>query len=113
MEESLAPIGEIHYHPYISERKSYEIGYSILPEFRNQSLVTKYVLEIINYLFDKIGVHRVVAMCNSHNIASSKVLQKVGMSLEGTFKEELLWRNEWTNQQFYAIINPHHLLKGK
>jgi RimJ/RimL family protein N-acetyltransferase len=98
-------IGAIHAHWYVKERKSWEIGYCIFPEYRGHGYCTEAAQIILKYAFEEWHAHKVVAMCNEFNIPSHKVLEKLGMTREGVFREELPWQDKWVSQYFYSILD--------
>ena len=97
-------IGLFHVHWYIMERRSWEIGYCIFPEYRGKGYCVEAAKMVLKYTFEELNAHKVVAMCNQYNIASYKVIEKLGMRREGVFKEELPWQNKWADQFFYCIL---------
>ena len=56
-----------------------EIGYSIVPEYRNQGYATETALYLIHWALRQRGIWRVTARCLDDNIGSIKVLEKAGM----------------------------------
>ncbi len=56
-----------------------EIGYSIVPEYCNQGYATEMAHGLINWAFQQEGVKVITAETLKDNIASIKVLEKVGM----------------------------------
>ena len=52
-----------------------------------------------------LGVRRVEASCFAENLASRRVMEKIGMRLEGTFREESLHRSgRWLDGMSYAQL---------
>ncbi|MEO7021822.1 MAG: GNAT family N-acetyltransferase [Ktedonobacteraceae bacterium] len=56
-----------------------EIGYSIIPEYRNQGYATEMACHLIAWGLNQSGVTSVVASCSDNNLSSIKVLEKAGM----------------------------------
>lgn len=56
-----------------------EIGYSIVPEYRNQGYATEAALYLIHWALQQREVLRVTAQCLNDNLGSIKVLEKIGM----------------------------------
>lgn len=56
-----------------------EIGYSIIPEYRNQGYATEMACHLITWALQQSGVTSVVAECLNNNVGSIKVLEKAGM----------------------------------
>jgi ribosomal-protein-alanine N-acetyltransferase len=57
-----------------------EIGYSIIPEYRNRGYATEMAQALIRWAFQQQEIKAVIASCLYDNIGSIKVLEKVGMS---------------------------------
>jgi len=68
-----------------------EIGYRILPEYRNKDIATEAVKALIEWAFQQAGVNSVVAECEATNSASIRVLEKSGMLQAMPDKEMLKW----------------------
>jgi RimJ/RimL family protein N-acetyltransferase len=56
-----------------------EIGYDIVPDYWGSGYATEAANALIDWAFSQPGVRRVVAECLSDNVASARVLEKVGM----------------------------------
>ncbi len=106
-------IGAVHAHWYVKERESWEIGYCIFPEYREQGYAIEATRLILKYAFEEWQAHKVVAMCNEYNVPSYKVLEKLGMTKEGVFREELPWQDKWVNQYFYCILDSEYQERNK
>lgn len=102
------PIGELHIHWYVKERESWEMGFALFPEYRGQGFCTEAARIALKLAFEEWNAHRVVAMCNEHNTASSKVLERLGLVLEGVFREEIFWEGKWVDQYFYAMLDSEY-----
>ena len=102
------PIGVVYIWHYVTSRKSWEIGYCILPEFRRKGYCYEAVSILLMYAFEDYGAHRVVAMCSFRNEASWRILEKIGMTREGTFRQELPCDNDWVDQLFYAMLDSEY-----
>lgn len=72
----------------ISPRDHYmQVAYDIGKAYRNRGLMTEALRGVINYLFSRVGVHRIYGQCRVHNIPSARVLQKAGMTHEGRLRK--------------------------
>jgi len=101
-------IGELHIHWYVKERQSWELGYALFPAYRRKGYCIEAVRIALEYAFTQWGAHKVVAMVNSFNADSSKVLDRVGMKREGVFRRELPWRGQWADQWFYSLLEEEY-----
>lgn len=98
-------IGSIGAYDVDESIKACEIGYSLGSRFWGQGIITETAEAIIDFLFNETCFNRVTASHNEENIASGKVLKKIGMSYEGTSREAVL-RKDGTlgNLILYAIL---------
>jgi RimJ/RimL family protein N-acetyltransferase len=59
---------------------------------------------MVDYLFLSRDVMRVQAQTDQRNVASQKILEKVGFKREGTLRNNFFMRGEWTDDYIYSII---------
>lgn len=98
------PIGLEQIWSYNDYRKSWEIGFAILPEYRRKGYDREAAKLLLEFAFNKLNAHKVVGMCNSNNKSSATLMEYIGMVREAIFKEELFWHSKWTDQYFYSIL---------
>lgn len=60
-----------------------DIGYALLPEFEGLGYATEAAQRVLSFAFETLKTSRVVAISTTDNVRSAKVLQKIGMQLEG------------------------------
>jgi RimJ/RimL family protein N-acetyltransferase len=82
-----------------------DIGYGIRPDQWGQGLATEAASVIVGFGFDQLGLHRISAVHHPENLASGRVLQKVGMRREGRLRENLLAHGAWRDSIAYAILD--------
>ncbi|MGE8242819.1 putative ribosomal N-acetyltransferase YdaF [compost metagenome] len=58
-----------------------EIGYELLPQFQGEGLMSEAVKTILDYAFNKAGFEYIEAYTHRENIASKKLLERVGFKL--------------------------------
>ncbi|OPA75382.1 GNAT family N-acetyltransferase [Paenibacillus selenitireducens] len=107
-DSSKRPIGFAKIRSYIFSRKSWEIGYCILPEFGGKEYGTEAGKLLLQFAFEQLEAHKVVGMCNAKNSRSAGILEHIGMTREAIFKEELFWHDEWTDQYYYSILDKEY-----
>ena len=59
-----------------------DLGYRFFPEFWGQGIATESGLPCIRYDFDVLGLDRIIGLALPENVASVRVLEKCGMTLE-------------------------------
>ena len=84
--------------------KNAEIWYKLSSKFWGQGFATEALTKILQFGFNHLGLHRIEAGCAVENIASLKVLEKVGMIREGRKRKILPIKGNWMDNYFYAIL---------
>lgn len=62
------------------------LGWQIDVPYWNKGIMTEAAGAVVDYLFDKVGYDRIASGHDTRNIASGRVMEKIGMKLEGTFR---------------------------
>lgn len=91
--------------------RSGEIGYIVNPQYWGKGFATEIAKLLLHYGFTELQLHRIFATCDPRNSGSSRVLEKVGMILEGRMREDLLLRDGWRDSLLYSILE-HEWIKG-
>ena len=93
------------------EYNIYEMGYIFNQEYQGHGYATESAKKILEYGFGKLKIHKVIAFCNPKNRKSWKLLERLGMKREGTFRQSAYFRkNEkgeplWHDAYAYGILN--------
>ena len=76
--------------------KNYEIGFFIIPSYRRKNIATQSVKKALKFTFKKFNVNKIRAQSDFTNIASSKVLNKLGFKERKINKREnnIIWEIE-------------------
>jgi RimJ/RimL family protein N-acetyltransferase len=69
------------------ERMTWELGYIFNPRYQQKGYASEAATALTDYAFANYPVHRIMARCNPANIASWKLLEKIGFVREGYFKK--------------------------
>lgn len=65
---------------------SCHLGWQIDVPYWNKGIMTEAAGAVVEYLFDKVGYDRITSGHDTRNIGSGRVMEKIGMKLEGTFR---------------------------
>ncbi len=65
---------------YLPEFNETDIGFRFLPAYWGKGLATEASREIIKYGFEKLNLDKIIGMAIAENIASCKVLEKIGLT---------------------------------
>jgi len=108
-ETEAVPIGIAQLWSYVEHRRSWELGFGLLPQYQGRGYGSEAVVLLLDCAFRSLGAHKVVGMCNAHNVRSIRLLEQVGMQREGIFRQELQWKEQWCDQYFYALLESEWL----
>ncbi|WP_313893046.1 GNAT family protein [Psychrobacillus sp.] len=100
--ESMIGAGEFNIRDLAN--KTGEIGYIVNPDFWGNGIATEVAKLLIEFGFKQLQFHRIYATCDPRNIASSKVLEKVGMTKEGLLRENILLKDGWRDSFIFGIL---------
>lgn len=82
-----------------------EIGWVLDPSIHGRGFGTEFAAGLLDLAIDGLGVRRVEASCFAENLASRRVMEKIGLRLEGIFREESLHRSgRWLDGMSYALL---------
>ena len=56
-------------------------------------MLLKPLQALLDHGFNKMKLHRIIATCQPENIASYRVMEKIGMRQEGFLKMHTSWRD--------------------
>lgn len=86
-----------------------ELGWLVDPAVHGRGLGTEFAAALLELAFDGLGVRRIEAGCFAENLASRRVMEKIGLRLEGVFREESLHRSgRWLDGMSYALLASEH-----
>lgn len=90
-----------------------EIWYKLHKDYWNKGYTTEALNRLLLFAFEDLALHRIEAGCATENVASIKVLEKVGMQREGHCRKILPVRGEWLDNYLYALLEEDFFLKRK
>ncbi len=88
------------------------LGYWIGAAHARQGYVTEALWAVLEYAFQRLGLHRVEAACLPGNEASRRLLLKSGFQEEGYAREYLRINGSWQDHQLFAILRGEFSTKG-
>jgi ribosomal-protein-alanine N-acetyltransferase len=83
--------------------KNAEIGYWIAESFWGKGIITEAIKQIVEFGFKTYDINRIFARPFGTNIASHRVLEKAGFTLEGRFEKTLYKNGEYLDELIYAV----------
>ena len=81
-----------------------ELGYYIAEEYWGKGIMTEAVKQICEYVFAKSDIIRIYAEPFAYNIASCRVLEKVGFQSEGTLRSNAVKNGRVIDMEMYSLL---------
>ncbi|MFT4523256.1 MAG: ribosomal-protein-alanine N-acetyltransferase [Bacteroidia bacterium] len=76
----------LKYETNLGEKKNYfDLGYRLKPEYWGKGIATETAMTSLKYGFEVMKLDEIFGAAHIENIASNKVLEKVGLSFVSTF----------------------------
>jgi [ribosomal protein S5]-alanine N-acetyltransferase len=82
------------------------LGFSIGARFEGRGLMREAVSAAIAYVFDELGMHRVMANHRPENWRSERLLESLGFEREGFARAYLKINGVWADHVLRSLINP-------
>jgi len=90
-----------------------EIGYVLAPPYYGQGYATEAARAAVHFAFTTLAVNKVVACCAALNVASERIMQKLGMTYEGCFRDHYCKRGSLLDIRFYGLLARDYLIDDK
>ena len=85
-----------------------ELGYYIAEEYWGKGIMTEAVKQICEYVFGDSDIIRIYAEPFAYNIASCRVLEKVGFQYEGTLRSNAVKNGKVIDMKMYSLIKEEY-----
>ncbi|RYP87091.1 N-acetyltransferase [Nocardioides guangzhouensis] len=87
--------------PAMPERTEADLGYTFDPAYAGHGYATEAVTAVVDHAFGELGVRRITAGCFADNLASVRILEKIGMrreqhGVEDSWHDDLGWVDGYT-----------------
>jgi ribosomal-protein-alanine N-acetyltransferase len=90
------------------------LGYWVSPEVAGRGVMPTAVALVTDYLMDQVGLHRVEINIRPENLASLRVIQKLGFRYEGLKQRYIHINGDWRDHYVFALTKeelPEGLMK--
>lgn len=85
--------------------QSCHMGYSVDRNYEGQGVMQKIAKHTIDYAFNELELHRIIANHMPENMRSEALLRKLGFEREGYAKRYLQINGEWEDHVLNSLIN--------
>ena len=109
LKEEKRLIGTINFVSWQQNHHVGEIGYVLAQQHWHKGYMTEAAEQVIQFGFEQMELERIQAKCDVENSGSERVMQKAGMSFEGTLRKLLYIKGKQRDVKMYAITKSDFL----
>lgn len=81
------------------------MGYWVDAAHQGKGIVTQCCASMLDYLFDDLGLHRVVIECGTGNTRSCAIPQRLGFQREGLKREAEIVAGRWLDLVMWSMLD--------
>lgn len=93
-------------HIIRGSRQDAILAYSVDREHQGRGIATEAAGAVVRFAFDELHLHRLSTGYFPENVASGRVLRKLGFAFEGFAREYLFVDGSWHDSILVSLINP-------
>lgn len=86
------------------DRQTVEFGYRFHPDHQGYGFATESCRALLQFLFETAGVHKVIALCSEQNVASYRLMERLGMQREAVLRGYIQMDGEWVDDLLYGLF---------
>lgn len=110
LKESKKMIGTCGFTRFDLHNNYAELGYVLNPKYCGNGYATEAAREVIKFGFKELELHRIEARYMPGNIASHRVMQKLGMKDEGVLRESYYINGTYKSIAVCSLLDSEYLL---
>lgn len=88
-----------------AEAREADIGYELHPAHWGNGYATEAARAVMTFGFTHMDLERIGAWCVADNLASARVLEKLGMRLEERVRKHQYFKGRWWDRLSYGITH--------
>ncbi|GAA6614965.1 GNAT family N-acetyltransferase [Scytonema sp. NUACC26] len=92
----------------IKNRFLLEIGYELARDYWGKGIMTEALQAIIKWGFQELDINRIEAMVLIENIASIRLLEKMGFLEEGLLREYGFWKGQFHDLKLFSLLRKEY-----
>jgi len=97
-------IGDAGFHKYEQAHSRAELGYKLVKAHWGQGIMSEALTEVLKYGFATMGLNRIEALVDPRNIASARLLEKLGFATEGILREYEFEREQFVDLAMMSLL---------
>ena len=84
------------------------LGYCMGTKWWGKEIMPEAGKAVVKYLFERVGIHRIAATHDKNNPKSGRVMQKMGMTYEGTLRSAGFCNQGIIDEVWYSILREEY-----
>ena len=97
-------VGEVSLHWLSRRHRQGELGFVFHPGYQGRGLATEAAEAVLGLGFDGLGLHRMIGRCDTLNVPSARLMERLGMRREAHFVQNELFKGAWGDELVYAML---------
>ena len=97
-------VGDCGLHITRGDPRQAMIGFTLDSNQQGKGYATEAVLRLLEYVFNSLNKHRVIATTDCQNTKSIALLERIGMRREGHFLQNIWFKGAWGDEYQYAML---------
>ncbi len=97
-------VGQIAYFLVDDNNHFAEIEYCIGRQYQGAGLATEATMAVIRFGFGRMNLHKVQICHKAHNIPSKRVIEKCGLTYEGTLRDYFFSNGSYIDRLYYSML---------
>ena len=88
---------------WASDRQG-EVGFALGREHQGRGYAAEAATAMLRLGFDELGFHRITAVCIAENLASARLLGRLGLRQEARLVDNVFFKGAWATQLVFAML---------
>ncbi|MEC5144081.1 GNAT family N-acetyltransferase [Chitinophaga sp. 212800010-3] len=101
-------IGTCGYHKISKSHFKAEIGYDLRPAYWGKGIMREAVSLMLCYGYEELQYNRVEAFVDPDNLASSRLLTRLGFRHEGFLRDAFFEKGRFVDAELYSLLKREH-----
>jgi [ribosomal protein S5]-alanine N-acetyltransferase len=104
LKEERIVVGTVFLHSLNKQHQKAELAFNVMRSHWKKGLATEAARAVLSFAFKQLRLNRVEATCMPGNHGSRRVLEKIGMSKEGTMRKSHRRYDGYHDMELFSIL---------
>jgi RimJ/RimL family protein N-acetyltransferase len=109
LRDTAAVVGKFVLFNHHQQNQRAELGFVLKRQYWRQGLMTEACTSVIDFSFNRLGLHRLEADADENNAGSIALLEKLGFQREGFCPERWRVNGQWQNSLLFGLLKQQWL----